>query len=124
MADISPLVPAGRQVLESYGHGRFRVSGEVYEGSILVFPERIEAWPVASLGDLTLASLASVVAHAPEVLLLGCGERLQLISGALRGELRAAGIVVEPMDTGAAARTYNVLLAEERRVAAALIAIR
>jgi uncharacterized protein len=58
-----------------------------------------------------------------EILLLGCGPRMELVTKAMRQPLRDAGIVVEPMDTGAAARTFNVLLSEERRVAAALIAV-
>ena len=125
MVDITPLLPSGRQVVESYGGGRFRVSGVLYQGSVLVLPERTLAWPVARFAEISLASLAPLLAaEAPlELLLLGCGARLQLPPAALRAELRGRGIVVEPMDTGAACRTYNVLLAEGRAVAAALIAV-
>ena len=59
----------------------------------------------------------------PQILLIGCGQGAAMISPALRQALRAAGAVIDAMDTGAACRTYNVLLAEERRVAAALIAV-
>jgi uncharacterized protein len=58
-----------------------------------------------------------------DLLLLGCGERTASVDGSVRQELRNAGVVIEPMDTGAACRTYNVLMADGRRVAAALIAI-
>ena len=76
--------------------------------------------------DIDAAALAPILAESQasqgiELLLLGCGPRMQLVSQALRAPLRAAGIVIEPMDTGAAARTFNLLLSEDRRVAAALI---
>ncbi len=125
--DVTPLVPAGRQIIESYGEGRFRVGGALHAGSILVFADRTEAWPVSALAALTPASLeplrAAGAAGLVDVVLLGCGPRMGLVPEALRGLLRAAGIVLEPMDTGAACRTYNVLAAEGRRVAAALIAV-
>jgi uncharacterized protein len=63
------------------------------------------------------------VAQDIEILLLGCGERMGLVPQSLRAPLRADGIVIEPMDTGAAARTFNLLLSEDRKVAAALIAL-
>jgi uncharacterized protein len=125
--DVTPLIPAGRQIIESYGDGRFRVSGVLFEGSVLVFPERTEPWPVAEAAAIDAASLdpvrAAGAAGAVEVLLLGCGPRMALVTEAVRRPLREAGVVVEPMDTGAACRTYNVLMAEGRRVAAALIAV-
>ena len=123
--DITPAIPAGRQIIESYGGGRFRVSGRLHKGSVLVFPQEILGWDLREISALTLESLAPVIQRASdvEVLLLGCGPRMSLVPGALRKALRAAGIVIEPMDTGAACRTFNVLMAEERRVAAALIAV-
>jgi uncharacterized protein len=125
--DITPLVPAGRQIVEAYGEGRFRVSGAVIEGSALIFPTRSGAWPVADIAGVDVDSLATVIgagqAGEVEILLLGCGARIAPVPRALRDVLRAAGVVVEPMDTGAACRTYNLLMAEGRRVAAALIAV-
>lgn len=123
--DVTPMIPEGRQVVETYGDGRFQVSGTAYEGSILVFPERTLRWPVAEFDDITLESLQPVLdaAREVEVLLLGCGRRMQLVTSALRQPVRDSGIVIEPMDTGAAARTFNVMMGEERRVAAALIAV-
>ena len=120
--DVTPVIPAGRQVLESYGASGFRVSGTFYGGSILVFPDMTLDWPVGGIGEASVERFAPVMAHGGiEILLLGCGRRMVLVPSALRRALRAGGIVMDAMDTGAACRTYNVLLAEERRVAAALI---
>lgn len=123
--DITPLIPAGRQIIQRYGDGGFRINGERREGSMLVFPERSLPWPVHSLADVDIASLTEVIAAAGmvSVLLLGCGANIGPIPASLRQELRNHGIVVELMDTGGACRTFNVLLAEERQVAAALIAV-
>jgi uncharacterized protein len=125
--DLTPLIPAGRQIVESYGGGRFRVSGRVFEGSILVLTDHTVPWPVTDVASMTIENLA-VVAEAARVgsvdlLLVGCGVRMVPLTAALRQAFRALGVVTEPMDTGAACRTYNVLMAEGRRVAAALIAL-
>jgi len=125
--DLTPLVPQGRQIIESYGDGRFRVTGTVHQGSVLVFPDRTVAWEVAEIASLTEESLAGIAAAGDagiiDLLLIGCGARMAQIASKLRAALRAHGVVIEPMDTGAAARTYNVLAAEGRKVAAALIAV-
>lgn len=122
--DVTPLVARDRQVVESYGANGFRVSGVAYDGAILVLPQATQAWPVGALGDASAANLAPVVEAAVQILLLGCGRRMVPVPPALRQELRAHGIVIDAMDTGAACRTYNVLLAEDRRVAAALLPAR
>lgn len=121
MTDVTPLIPAGRQVVDSYGRNGFHVSGVAYEGAILVTAEATVAWPVGSLAEVTPDSLSTLFGRGIEILLLGCGPRMVPVSPALRAALKAKGIVVDAMDTGAACRTYNVLLAEERRVAAALL---
>jgi uncharacterized protein len=123
--DVTPYVPEGRQIIEGYGDRRFRVGGEVYEGSVLVFPEQTVAWPVTAFDELTLEQLQPVrdAAGSVDLLLIGCGERTELVTRKLYEPLRAEGIVIEAMATGPACRTYNVLLAEERKVAAALIAV-
>lgn len=123
--DLTPLIPGDRQQVESYGEGGFRVNGVRYEGSILVFPDRCELWAPKAFDEITLENLAPVLRQGSgaELLLIGCGSRLQLLPRALRQALRERGLSVEPMDTGAACRTYNVLMAEERLVAAALIAV-
>jgi uncharacterized protein len=125
--DLTPLIPAGRQIVESYGDGRFRVSGRIFEGSILVLTDHTVPWPVTEVASMTIEDLA-VVAEAAraggiDLLLVGCGARMVPLPAALRQAFRTLGVVMEPMDTGAACRTYNVLMAEGRRVAAALIAL-
>lgn len=118
-------VPAGRKVIGAYGGGGFTIEGVRHEGSVLVFPTRVEAWPIHRFEDITLDSLAAVVGEgaAIELLMVGCGVRGGRAPGDLRDGLRDAGIAADFMDTGAACRTFNVLLAEDRLVAAALIAV-
>lgn len=117
--------PRAPKLIERYGKGGFRVSGQTLSGSILVLNDRVESWPVADIAQLSVESLRPVIAAEPsiQILLLGCGPRIAFIAPPLRQALREAGVVIDAMDTGAACRTYNVLLAEERRVAAALIAV-
>jgi uncharacterized protein len=122
--DVTPIIPADRQVIDAYGPGRFRVAGKAYGHALLVFPDRTEAWSApADAAGLTLDAFAPVLARREEVevLLVGTGPRMALLPKALRLGLREAGIVADAMDTGAACRTYNVLLGEGRRVAAALL---
>ena len=123
--ELTQIVPPGRQIIERYGPGGFRVSGTVYRGPVLVFPDRTIEWIGAAM---TVAGLAPIVEHGPivepggiELLLLGFGRHMQPVGAALRTVLKAAGIALEPMDTGAACRTYNLLIGEDRRVAAALL---
>ena len=123
--DITPLVPQGSQVIHGYGPGMFRIAGVVHAGSVLVLPDRTLSWEILSVDALSAEDLRPVIAAEPtcDILLLGCGERMRLPPESLRAELRSHGISIDPMDTGAACRTFNVLLAEGRRVAAALIAL-
>jgi len=126
LADISPLIPEGRQVIQSYGGGGFRISGVDHRGAVLVFPTRTVPWNVAALAEATADNLAPVTAPDAHVtlLLMGAGRAPPgVLMPELRKALREAGVVAEVMDTGAACRTFNVLMAEERRVAAALIAV-
>jgi uncharacterized protein len=125
--DVTPLIPKGKQVIDAYGDGGFRVSGTRVEGSVIVYPDRLSPWPPVALAEVTASALEEILAAGRagqvELLLLGTGARMAQVDRSLRQELRAAGVVVEVMDTGAACRTYNVLLAEGRKVAAALIAV-
>lgn len=125
MMEITPAVAAGRQLIQAYWEGGFTVAGTRCDGSLLVLPEQTLAWPVDQLSALTFESVAPITRAEPavEILILGCGPRFALAPEALRDALRGHGISVEAMATPAACRTYNVLLAEDRRVAAALIAI-
>ena len=123
--DITPLVPAGRQVIQSYGSGQFVISDIRFTGPVLVFAERCLAWHLLEFQNLTLDDFSAVIATEPkpEILLLGSGAGSALFPEPLRSELRAAGIIIECMNTGAACRTFNVLIGEDRRVAAALFAV-
>ena len=121
--DITPLVPEGRQVIESYGDDGFRINGERHRGPVIVWPERVVPWAVGGIDDATIETLAPLFAAEPriDIVLIGSGAAFMLAPAALRAALGARRIAAESMDTGAACRTYNVLMAEDRRVAAALI---
>ena len=123
--DITPRVGPGRQLIERYGNGGFRVAGVRYQGSVLVFPERTLLWPVRRAEDIDAQSLADITAAAAEVqiLMVGCGATFQAPPPDLSAALRGSKIALEWMDTGAACRTFNVLLIEGRSIAAALIAV-
>ncbi len=123
--EVASVAPTGRQLIQAYRDGGFTVAGVRHEGSLLVMPERTLAWPVDALSAITLESVTPITLADPaiELLILGCGPKFALAPPALRDGLRGHGVVVEAMATPAACRTYNVLLAEDRRVAAALIAI-
>jgi len=123
--DITPLAPKGSQVITGYGNGQFKISGQVYTTPILVFPDRVTVWDVKPNVAISLENLNVVLEEEGfvDLLLIGCGKSQQVLPPKIRIALKEAGIGLEVMDTGAAVRTYNVLLAEGRRVAAALIAV-
>ncbi|MGI9450829.1 MAG: Mth938-like domain-containing protein [Geminicoccaceae bacterium] len=113
----------GRPLMQGYGQGGFRVSGQRYQGSILLLPDRTEAWLARNMAELTIKSLQPLIDFEPaiELLIIGCGPILVPAPVTLRDVFRTKNIGIETMDTGAACRTYNLLAGEERRVAAALI---
>ena len=115
----------GRFPIDAYGRGGFRFAEMSHRGSILALPSGIHAWTVTAPAELTDDSLAAVLAEAGDIdfLLIGTGEAPVLLSDALAWPLRDARIGFDVMATGAAARTYNIMLGERRRVAAALIAV-
>jgi uncharacterized protein len=115
----------GRRSIQKYGGGRFVVAGAKYEGSILILPGEILSWPVTDFEALTIAAFAPLIPHIKDVdfCLLGCGPAVKPLPLALRNQLKDAGLRVETMATGAACRTFNVLVAEGRALAAALISI-
>ncbi len=113
----------GRAPIDSYGNGGFRFAGMSHRGSILSVPSGIYGWDPA--GVIDRETLARVFAEADgiEVLLVGTGREIEPLAPDLAVALREAGIVSDAMSTGAAVRTFNVLLAEDRAVAAALVAV-
>jgi uncharacterized protein len=122
MSNATPHYP-GTAPIDAYGNGGFRFAGMSHRGSILCLPSGIYAWAPAD--PLDAASLAPALAEtdALRVLILGTGARQVFPAPAVRRACAEAGVALEPMDTGAACRTYNVLLAEGRPVGAALIAV-
>jgi uncharacterized protein len=115
--------PAQVQVIRTYGPGHFLISDRDWREPVLVTPGATTPWPVTRAEELAPDNVAAARAgRAPaELLVVGCGARAVFVPPAVRAALKAAGLAVEVVDTGSACRIYNVLLAEGRRVAAALI---
>ncbi len=123
---VQPFRQFPQQVgIDAYGNGGFRFADMSHRGSLLCLPSGMSAWPVASVSELTLQSLQLVLdqAESIDVLLIGLGPNITIIDPAIRAAFRARNVIIEPTQTGGAIRTYNVLLAEDRAVAAALIAV-
>ena len=115
--------PAQVQVIRTYGPGHFLISERDWREPVLVTPTGTTPWAVTRAEELSADSVAAARGGpAPaELLVVGCGSRAVFIPPAVRTALKAAGLAIEVVDTGSACRIYNVLLAEGRRVAAALI---
>ena len=119
MQDIMPPVGADAQLILSYGATGFRIGHGTYETPVLVLPTSTVVWN----GQLTIEALAPILNSDPatDVLLIGTGKRHEMIPPELRKELKARGVGVDTMDTGAACRTFNILLGEGRMASAALL---
>lgn len=115
----------GKAPIDAYGNGGFRFADMSHRGSILLLPSGVYAWEAEEGDALATERFARVLAEARdiEVLLVGTGKDLRRLPPLLKDALKGAGISSDPMSTGAAVRTYNVMLAESRAVAAALIAV-
>ncbi len=115
----------GRAPIEAYGNGGFRFADMSHRGSLMCLPSGIHGWAPVDPAALTADDFATVLTEAAEIeiLLVGTGTDLRPLPAALRAALKQARIAAEPMSTGAAVRTYNVLLAEDRAVAAAFVAV-
>ncbi|MGQ7791478.1 Mth938-like domain-containing protein [Faunimonas sp. B44] len=122
---LEPARFPGRAPIDAYGNGGFRFADMSHRGSIVALPSGIESWAVLSPEDVSPESLRQILdeAGAIEVLLIGTGERLVPLAPPALSALREAGLVPDLMSTGAAVRTYNVLLSEGRAVAAGFIAV-
>ena len=120
----TPHLPRSAPI-EAYGNGGFAFADMSHRGSLLCLPDAIWAWPVTDPAEIDRASLARVFAAAGSIdtLIIGTGTGVWLPPSDLRQALRAAGIVLDAMQTGPAIRTYNIMIGERRRVAAALIAV-
>lgn len=115
----------GRAPIDAYGEGGFRFAGMSHRGSLLIVPSGIYAWSVSSPHEIDEHSLARIFAEAAEIdlLMIGSGRDPVFIPDLLREKLKEVRIAMDVQPTGGAASTYNVLLDEGRRVAAALIAV-
>ena len=114
-----------RKVIQRYGGGGFSVSNVKFQGSLIVTSSNVTPWNVTSLDAISLADFQPLIALAKtiDVCLLGCGSQMQPLPPEIRIALKDAGLTVDPMNTKAACRTFNVLTGEGRAVVAALIAI-
>lgn len=123
--DITPLIKGDRKIINSYGAGRFVVSGKEYANSIILLPVMVDVWNIQSpfmWSEETIEQLI-ISAKDAEVVLVGTGKNMLPMPSKWRNLFREKKISLDVMDTGAACRTYNVLLSEERRVIAALILV-
>jgi uncharacterized protein len=120
----APHLPRSAPI-EAYGKGGFVFDSMSHRGSLLCLPDAIWAWPVTKPTEIDSISLARVFAAANgiDTLIIGTGTDVWLPPPALREALRAVRVVLDAMQTGPAVRTYNVMIGERRRVAAALIAV-
>ena len=126
MADRSdtPHLPRSAPI-EAYGKGGFAFADMSHRGSLLCLPDAIWAWPVTRPEEIDRASLDRVfeAARGIDTLIIGTGTDVWLPPSGLRAALRGVSIVLDAMQTGPAIRTYNIMIGERRRVAAALIAV-
>jgi uncharacterized protein len=115
----------GQHPIDAYGAGGFRFGDMSHRGSLLALPSGMRAWAATSVAAFSADMFAPVLAESDRIaiLLIGAGRDPAYLGEPLRWMFREARIGVDVMSTAAAARTYNVLLAENRRVAAALIAV-
>lgn len=122
---LTPARFPGRAPIEAYGNGGFRFAGMSHRGSILALPDAIQAWPPVAGAMLTISDFAPLIERAAtiDVLIVGTGNTLIWPAPETRRAFEEAGLFPEFMSTGAAVRTFNVLLSEDRAVAAALIAV-
>lgn len=124
--DVTPLVRADQQIIQSYAGGTFKVSGQTYDGAVFVLPDQAKEWACSGdIKSLQEKDFEFLIGQADEidVVLLGCGKVTQFLEPTLKYALRNKGLNIDVMDSGAACRTYNVLMAEGRRVAAALLPV-
>ena len=118
---LHPSAPLAHNTITGYGEDYVLVNGERHERSLIVLPGRILDWAVEEFDQLSEESFSLLKDEMPEILLLGTGARQRFPHPRLTAPLAGARIGLEVMDLKAACRTYNILVAEERKVAAALL---
>jgi uncharacterized protein len=126
---MSENIPQGhypyQAPIDAYGNGGFRFAGMSHKGSLLCLPTGMDAWPVREASEVTLTSLKPVlaVAEAIDVVFIGLGPDIGALDPDIRAAFRERRVVVEAVSTRSAIATYNILLAEQRPIAAAFIAV-
>ena len=113
--------PGSRNAITGYGEGYVLVNGQRHESSLIVTPDQVVPWDVSEFTKITAGDFEKLKSLSPEILLLGTGPKQRFPHPRLTAPLAEAGIGVEVMDLKAACRTFNILVAEERKVAAALL---
>jgi len=114
---------SGINVIRAYGGGELRVNENIYRGAVILSASTVIAEPnIHNLEDLIAVDASRILALEPELVLLGTGTRQIFPVASFGAQFLRAGIGFEVMDTGAACRTFNVLVAEHRQVAALLLA--
>lgn len=123
--EIRPAHFPGRAPIDAYGNGGFRFAEMSHRGSLLCLPSGIHVWDVTDPSQLSVDNFTKILEQAADIefLLIGMGDSMRVVPKELKAALKEAGISVDPMSTGAAVRTYNIMLSESRAVAAALIAV-
>lgn len=123
--DITPLIPEGINIINGYGNGSFVINKQEHKGSVMLKSDWLKDWTAQSFAEVNFDSLQEIikVKDSIELLIIGCGEKQLFLNPELKRLLNKENIVAEVMVTGAACRTYNVLITEGRAVAAALIAV-
>lgn len=123
--EIRPAHFPGRAPIDAYGNGGFRFAEMSHRGSLLCLPSGIHGWDVTPPSQLSVENFTKILEQAADIefLLVGMGDSMRVVPKELKAALKEAGISVDPMSTGAAVRTYNIMLSESRAVAAALIAV-
>lgn len=126
--DVTPLIPKGQQIIQQYAQGFFKISGIVHDYPVLVTPQETKRWDIKGTDFQNLAMddfhiLQQFKEHF-DVFILGCGDEMAFLPENIKGELKNQGLYFDVMPTGAACRTYNVLMAEGRRVIVMMLPVR
>lgn len=111
----------GIHLVRAYAPGEVRIGERLFRNSCLLRSDRVEDWRPLSMSQLNLADLEPILALDPEIVVLGSGSTQRFPDSAFMAAVWSRGIGLEVMDTGAACRTYNILVTEDRRVVAALL---
>lgn len=120
--DITPLIPKGVNIIQGYGENGFTVSNKAIQNNIIILPQTVLNWNVKDINALEAQDFSDILKYQKniELLLIGTGQKLIWLNKEIREYFKNHQISIDVMNTGAACRTYNVLISEGRKVAAAL----